>query len=128
MNWYVYKKDEPDTWPEFNCPILLYTNSNGYMDFMAIVSWDNKYKTFNNSVDNEEVNVDECFYAYIGCVPKGYKTHVVAKCINDKNCPYGCEDDGYCMYDNLLGSDTCGSKRIVNEYEVDMKLVCKEFE
>ena len=123
MTWFVYKKDEPNTWPILDCNFLVCVG-----DTLIEAKWDRKYNCFVDAVFKKEIEADEYFYAYISWLPKRYIAHSVAKCINDKNCPYGCEDDGYCMYDNLLGSDTCGSKRIVNEYEIKTEFVCKEFE
>ena len=121
MNWRLYKKDEPDTWPTIVCNFIVCIE-----DTLIGAKWSKKYNCFVDAVFQEEIEADEYFYAYVLSMPKRCVTHNVAKCINDENCPYGCDDDGYCMYDNLLGSDTCGSKRIVNEYEIGEELVYEE--
>ena len=128
MKWYVYKKDDPSTWPEIDCPLLVCVNHGECSDFLIVSWWDNKCERFLDTIHGEEVNVDECFYAYIAYVPQGYKTHKVSKCVDDAKCPYGCNDNGYCMYDELTQSDRCGSKMFVNEYEIEMEKIWKEFE
>ena len=84
--------------------------------------WDNEEKYFVDDCGGLEA--DECYYAYIGYVPSGYKTHKVTKCMDDSKCKIGCEDDGYCMYD----FHKCEQQREVNEYTIEEKRIWKEFE
>lgn len=120
MKWHVYKKDDPNTWPQIDCPMVVYFAGSGGMslDFY----WDNEENYFVDDCGGLEV--DECYYAYIGYVPSGYKTHKVLRCMDDSNCKIGCEDNGYCMYDGVK----CAQQREVNEYSITEKVIWKEFE
>ena len=123
MNWHLYKRDDPNTWPKIDCPMVvcLY-HPNGEMNL-----WICKWNRNNNWFIREEVvnfYTKECYYAYIGYIPSGYKTHEVLKCMDDSNCKIGCEDNGYCMYYEF----ECEQQRKVNEYSIEEKRIWKEFE
>lgn len=123
MNWHLYKKDDPNTWPQIDCPMVvcLY-HPNGKMN-LWICKWDNNRNCF---IRQEICNfyTKECYYAYIGYVPKGYKTHQPAKCkLGWYGCQGGYDDNTYCLYDG-----NCNEKQIVNEYEIEEKQIWKEFE
>ena len=123
MKWCLYKKDDPNTWPKIDCPLLVYGGAPFYRDVLDTVDWDNTSKSF--VWQNERVlSFDECYYAYIGHIPCGYKTHKVIKCANDISCTIGCNDDGYCMYDYYK----CEQQREENEYEIEEKRIWKEFD
>ena len=75
-------------------------------------------------------NPDECFYAYIGYIPHISKTLHPKKCgYVDENgiecaCPYGFDDDGYCLNDEFK----CEYVKIVNEYVIEEKRIWKDFQ
>lgn len=123
MKWHLYKKYDPNTWPQIDCPMLvcLY-HPNGKMD-LWICKWNKDKNWF---VRHEVCNffTNECYYAYISYIPNGYKTHEVLKCKDDSNCKIGCEDNGYCMYDFT----TCEQQVRKNEYSIEEKAIWKEFE
>ena len=124
MKWHVYKKDDPNTWPQIDCPMLvcLY-HANGQMN-LWVCKW-NKDKSW--FVREEVCNffTKECYYAYIGYIPSGYKTSYPTKCACDKRCPHGFDDDGYCMSDRIFA---CEHKRDVAEYWVEKRAIWKEFD
>ena len=122
MKWHVYKKDDPNTWPHIDCPMVLYGGVPFYRNLLDIFKWDNTAKNF-IYCDKRVLSVDECYYAYIGYVPSGYKTLYLIKCMceYDDRCTY--EDDGYCMF-----KDSCEFAKVVPEYVIEEKRVWKEFE
>ena len=125
MKWHLYKEDEPSTWPQIDCPVVVYGGIPFYRNLLDIFEWDSVANTFVYS-DKRTMSVDECYYAYISYVPSGYKTLYPTKCMceNDGRCAY--EDDGYCMdYDDEYA---CGCKKEIAEYEIEMKEIWKEFE
>ena len=121
MKWHVYKKDDPNTWPQIDCPMVVYFAGSGglSLDFY----WDNEENYFVD--DCGCLEVDECYYAYIGYVPSGYKASYPTKCACDKRCPHGFDDDGYCMSDRTFA---CEHKRDVIEYWVEKRAIWKEFD
>lgn len=121
MTWHVYRKDDPNSWPQIDCPMVIYWN-NKLMSCMYF--WDNNKHCFVDDRNVGEWGFEECYYARITYVPKGYKTHEVLKCNDDSNCKIGCEDNGYCMYDEF----ECEQQRKENEYSIDNKRIWKEFE
>lgn len=121
MKWHLYKKDDPNTWPKIHCPMVLCQDEK-VMSFLYF--WDNDENCFFNRRSVRGYNLNECYYAYIGYVPNGYKTHEVLKCVDDSNCKIGCEDNGYCMYYEF----ECEQQRKVNEYSIEEKRIWKEFE
>lgn len=125
MKWRLYKKDDPNTWPHIDCAMVLYGGVPFYRNLLDIFKWDNTAKKF-VYCDKRVLSVDECYYAYIGYVPSGYKTLYPTKCMceNDDRCAY--EDDGYCMdYENDC---TCEHKKKIAEYSIEEKRIWKEFE
>lgn len=124
MNWHLYKKDDPNTWPKIDCPMVVYGGVPFYRNLLDIFKWDNTAKNF-IYYDKRVMSVEECYYAYIGYVPSGYKTchPIICTC---KNCPEGYDDNGYCMdYDNEY---VCGYKKEIAEYSIEGKRIWKEFE
>lgn len=120
MHWKLYRKDDPNTWPEIDCPMLVYDEV--WCEFY-ICKWDNEIGRFVEPKGKILHYWKECYYAYIGYVPNGYKTIETEKCnaILQKKCEF--EDDGYCM-----DSKPCPFKRKVNEYSLnDNKRIWKEF-
>jgi hypothetical protein len=122
MTWHLYKKDDPNTWPKIDCPLLVYKGEGKYP---KVYQWSPAERAF---VDDHSVcnyNPKECYYAYVGYVPSGYKTlyPVICTC---ESCPEGYDDHGYCMdYDDDY---TCGCKKEVAEYSIEEKRIWKEFE
>ena len=124
MNWHVYKKEDPNTWPQIDCPMVVHGGVPFYRNLLDIFKWDNTAKNF-IYYDKRVMSVEDCYYAYISHVPSGYKTchPIICTC---KNCPEGYDDNGYCMdYDNEYA---CGYKQEVSEYSIEEKRIWKEFE
>ena len=122
MNWHLYKKADPSTWPQIDCPMVV-CQGDKVMSYLYF--WDNNEHCFFNRRSIRGYNFKESYYAYIGYVPSGYKTlyPIICTC---KNCPEGYDDNGYCMdYDNDY---ICGCKKEVAEYEIKEKRIWKEFE
>lgn len=123
MKWHVYKKEDSSTWPRIDCPMLLVSK---YGLWNAIYAWNDIKHCFQNKfTEDNYADIVECYYAYIGYVPSGYKTHypIVCTC---QDCPQGYDDNGYCMdYDNDYA---CGCKKEVAEYSIEEKRIWKEFE
>lgn len=124
MKWHLYKKDDPNTWPQIDCPMVIYKEYSKNNTATIICTWSKQFYKFYDDVDHHYYNFGECYYAYIGYVPKGYKTHEVLKCKDDSNCKIGCNDDGYCMYDFY----NCEQQVRMNEYSIEEKAIWKEFE
>lgn len=123
MNWHLYKKDDPNTWPKIDCPMVIYGGAPFYRNLLDIFKWDNTAKNF-IYCDKRVLSVDECYYAYISYVPSGYKTTYPTKCMRDGDrCTY--DDEGYCMADRTYA---CHYKRDVPEYSIEEKIIWKEFE
>ena len=121
MNWKLYKKDDPSTWPKVDCPIIIAMQNTVRS---ATYYWDNKQKRFCNRYSGRDfVSVRECFYAYIGYIPSEYKTLYPTKCMREdsKRCAY--EDDGYCMFES-----ECEFAKKVAEYTFEPQRIWKEFE
>jgi len=94
MDWKLYKKDDPNTWPEIDCPILVYDDE---MCEFYICKWNQSLGKFVEPRKKILHYWGECYYQYIGYVPSGYKEIKVLKCgVSPKtSCQY--EDDGYCF-------------------------------
>ena len=123
MEWHLYKKDDRNTWPKYDCPVLI-ANKHGL--WAATYVWNNIKHCFHNRfTEDNYADIVECYYAYISYVPSGYKTHHPTICTCE-NCPECYDDDGYCMdYDNEY---VCGCKKEIAEYSIEMKRIWKEFE
>lgn len=117
MNWHMFKRDDPKTWPEIDCPMLICTDN----ELLITCLWDNALKCFYN----DEIGFTEyweCFYSYIGYLPYIEKELHPTKCKDNR---YLCShyDDGYC-----LGEDTkCKGIEVVTEYSIGHKRIWKEF-
>ena len=117
MKWHLYNKDDPNTWPQVDCPIVVYKMSGGYPD---VYQWDPVEHCF---VNEKTYKCQECYYAYIGYVPSGYRTLYPTKCTKEKRCDEGHDDDGYCMTEN----PTCEFAKVIPEYVIEEKAIWKEF-
>lgn len=122
MNWHLYRKDDSNTWPEIDCPMLVYIE-----DSLVLCHWDTEFECFIPD-DSDAVlcysDVFECCYVYIGYVPDTYKTYQVKKCNGCFSDWCGSEDDGYCMDEECK----CRYQSMENEYEINLKRIWKEFE
>lgn len=124
MKWNLYNKDNPNTWPQIDCPMIISLYDPSDKLNLRIWTWDNKKNCFIKE-NQFKFFTDECYYAYIGYVPSGYKTlyPVICTC---ESCPEGYDDNGYCMdYDNDCA---CGCKKEIAEYSIEEKRIWKEFE
>lgn len=126
MRWHLYKKDNPSTWPKIDCPMVVHWSYKQYNDSDHIIfigRWDNDKKQF--YTPKKWWSEAELYYAYIGYIPSGYKTHHPIICTCD-NCPEGYDDNGYCMdYDNEYA---CGCKQEIEEYSIEEKRIWRGFE
>lgn len=122
MKWHLYKRDDSKTWPHIDCPMVIAMKNTVRSSTYV---WDNEKKCFYNRFTDQDHTPKECFYAYIGYIPSGYKTLYPTKCMREGDrCAY--DDDGYCMdYD---GDYTCEYKKEVAEYSIEEKRIWKEFE
>lgn len=118
MNWKVYKKNDPNTYPEIDCWVLA-CKVDGDKHLLARCKWDKGSKCF---VGDGAGAWSECYYVYIAYIPNGYKTARVMKCgRKDGRCDD--EYDGYCESDGC-----CVFAKEVNEYWLyDNKRVWTEF-
>lgn len=134
MHWKLYRKDDPNTWPEIDCPMFTcrYFWDNFYE--LKIMYWDQDENSFYyvENMTKFYCIEDELYYQYIGYIPSGYKTIKTKKCqYTDEHgerysCPYGLEDDGYC-FDIAEGTDCMFCKEVI-EYSInDNKIIWKEF-
>ena len=139
MNWHLYKKDDPNTWPEIACPILVYYLDTTGKEHFEICVWGNRSKAFIEYDDTwgrivlhgKTVHswppIQELYYAYIGYVPSGYKIFRPTICTNKKTGRLCDEyDDGYCMYRDI--HPNCEHQKEINEYGIETKRIWKEFE
>ena len=121
MKWHLYKRGEPSTYPQVDCPMLVIDEDGEFYDVCRFHDFDFYSNDYPVLTDLTEF----AYYAYIAYIPNGYKTLYPTKCMreNDDRCAY--EDDGYCMdYDNEY---VCGCKKEIAEYKVEMKRIWKEF-
>ncbi len=131
MDWHLYRKDDPSTWPEIDCPMLVYVKYRMGTEELHVCRFDKRFKKFYGMTDLQVANhafaFTECYYQYIGYVPNGYKAFKTKKCI--LNPEYGCEyeDDGYCC--DGAEDDYCEYCEEVTEYSLnDNKRIWKELD
>lgn len=129
MNWHVYRKDDPNSWPEIDCPMLVYVKYRAGTEELHVCRFDNRFKQFygmcNLEVAYHAYAFTECYYQYIGYVPNGYKVLKFDKCMAELQVRCDFDDDGYCMDVN----NPCPFRKTVNEYAFnDNKRIWKEFE
>lgn len=117
MNYRVFNFDDSSTWPELNCPLLVFWTND---DWPLILQWDKEGRCF---VDNHRSYYPtQCFYSYIGYAPYIEKECHPIKCgFNDWECPS--YDDGYC-----LCGEKCNDQKEVTEYALGHKRIWEEFE
>lgn len=124
MKWHLYKSEDSNTHPKIDCPMVVYGGAPFYRNLLDIFKWDNNAKNF-IYYDKRVLSVDECYYAYIGYVPSGYKICYPTKCMRERDDRCGFDDDGYCMSDETYA---CEHKQNVAEYSIEEKRIWKEFE
>lgn len=115
MYYKVFKMDDPDTWPELNCPLLVWKPNQ---EWPYIFQWDPKEHCFID--DRVTYRPKMCFYKYIGYMPYIERELHPKKCTNKDRC-YD-EDDGYCLY---IGE--CEYQKEVTEYALGSKPIWKEY-
>ena len=116
MNYKVFKIDNPDTWPELNCPLLVWKPNE---EWPHIFQWDFNAHCFLNDCDTYYPN--KCLYKYIGYMPYIKNALHPIKCaFNNWECPH--YDDGYC-----LCTENCEYQKEVTEYEFGSKPIWKEY-
>lgn len=120
MKWNLYNKDNPNTWPQIDCPMVVCKFYGDAMN-IEVCSWDRRSNQFYDEIDSHYFNYNECYYAYIGYVPSGYKTRNVTKCTGNTDCEW-C-DNGYCLL-----RESCKQQKEVDEYRIEEKSIWKEFE
>ena len=94
MNWKLYKKDDHNTWPEIDCPILVYDDD---MCEFYICKWNHSLDKFVEPQKQILHHWKECYYQYIEYVPNGYTEFKALKCGASLNAVCQYEDDGYCF-------------------------------
>ena len=120
MNWKVFKRDDPGTYPELDCPLLIYwTNGRRYSYYIA--KWDNKYKQFIRDLRRCVFYEGDIFYKYLAYAPCIEKELHPIKCNKeDWKCDY--YDNEYCLCENK-----CEHQKEVTEYALISKPIWKEF-
>lgn len=120
MNWHIYKRDDPNTWPEIDCPMYVcWTNGDRYRFYDA--RWDNEDKHFMHDLRWIVFEQGDVFYAYVGYIPYIEKEFHPIKCSKkDEICEY--EDDRYCLCDKK-----CEYQYEVTEYLLGSKRIWKDF-
>ena len=118
MKWNVFKLDDYETWPKYDCPIVVCKSID---DWPETYRWNHDEHTFVN--DHREVKFSECFYTYLAYLPYIDKALHPTMCGYNKGlCPYGHDDDGYCICDDDF---ECEWKKRKTEYVLGMKRVWK---
>lgn len=116
MNWHVFKRDDPDTWPELDCFFLVCCEN----DELVTCKWDNILGCFYN----DEIGFAEfweCFYVSVGYLPYIEREVHPMKCMQENTlCEY--DDNGYCLCET-----ECQYKREATEYCLSYKRIWKEF-
>lgn len=128
MNWHLYRKDDPNTWPEIDCPMLTCRYFSDMFYELKIMYWDqnNNSLYYIENMERRDCYEDELYYQYIGYIPDGYKVIKTTLCgvYPEKLCEY--VDDGYCF--DCPREIHCKHMHEVNEYSLnDNKRIWKEF-
>lgn len=121
MNWKVFKREDPNTWPKVDCPLFVcWTNGKRHKFYDA--RWDTEAKRFMHDwrwIFFEKEG--DIFYVSIGYIPYIERETHPMKCITiDSACEY--EDDGYCLFDGF-----CTCQKEITEYMIGYKRIWKEF-
>lgn len=120
MQWKVFKRDNPSTYPDIDCPLLVYW-TDGNRDIFYTAKWDNEDKEFVRDLRTIRFYKGDIFYSYLAYVPYIEKELHPIKCdMRYKAC--GHEDDGYCLFGNK-----CQGKCQTTEYSLGLKRIWKDF-
>ena len=118
-NAHVFRRDDPSTYPELGCPMLVYIEDKKGNYSLSIRTWNKKEKAFNKFGGCTYIiptSDEACFYEYITHVPYIEKELHPTKC--SKNLPRCVHyDDGYCLSENKK----CKSAKVVTEYMLGLK-------
>ena len=124
MNWKVFKRNDPNTHPEINCPMIVYKPYDSCFT-LDVHYFDSERKRFYQKEGGNAKwykNYDECYYSYITRIPYLEKEVQPIKCnLECERCEY--EDDGYCLCE-----EKCHHQREVTEYILGSTKIWKEFE
>lgn len=122
LNYHVFKIDDPDTWPDVDCPILVWKPNCNWPN---IYQWDPKAHVFLNDYDTYYPS--KCLYVYITYMPYVEKElhPIKCRCGSEDFCKLGFEDDGYCICDDGF---KCELQYVANEYVIGMKRIWKDIE
>ena len=125
MKWHLYKPDDFNTYPKIDCPMVICFKNrhNNEMEFRICKKYVTGFGIF--VFQDGGTYCTECYYAYIGYAPSGYKTCYPTKCMRECDDRCGFDDDGYCMSDETYA---CEYKRDIAEYSIEEKRIWKEFE
>ena len=116
MRWKVFNFNDHSTWPELNCPLLVFFTNN---DWPCILQWDKEGHCFVD--EHRSYYPTQCFYKYIGYMPYIERECHPIKCvIKEGVCDY--EDDGYC-----LNEKKCKHQYKTKEYALGSKPIWKEY-
>lgn len=120
MNWHVYKRDDPSTHPDIDCPMYVcWTNGERYRFYDA--RWDNEGKRFMHDWRWIWFEQGDIFYAYVGYIPFiEWECHPIKCNKEDSICEY--DDNGYCLCEN-----SCNHQRHAIEYSLGYKRIWKKF-
>jgi hypothetical protein len=120
MNWHVFKRDDPETWPEVDCPLLVcWSNGDDYRLYNA--KWDSEDKQFIHDLRWIVFQKGDVFYTYIGYIPYIERELHPIKCAQERpRCAH--YDDGYCLCETK-----CKFQKEVTEYSLGHKRIWKEF-
>ena len=118
MDYHVFNFNDSSTWPELNCPLLVFWTND---DWPLILQWDKESHCF---VDNHRSYYPiQCFYKYIGYAPYIKKELHPYKCKGNR-CLCGEYDNGYCLGDDI----ECNLQEVATEYALSYKRIWKDFE
>ena len=125
MNWHVFKRDDPSTYPESDCPMLLYTENESGRFTLSVRYWnkeENAFWSLKGCTWFIPPSDWTCFYTYITHLPYIEKELHPVKCSKNKpRCAH--YDDGYC-----LAETGCKSAKVVTEYMIGLKRTPEENE
>lgn len=74
MNWHLYKRDCPNTYPSFDYPLNVYKKYSEETFYLDVCYYDKKMnKFFKKESRNSRwyMHYDSCYYAYINKLPGG---------------------------------------------------------
>ena len=124
INWKVFNRDDPRTYPQIDCPMIIYKPYASCFT-LDVHYFDNTTEKFYQKEGGDGrwyKNYSECYYSYITSVPYIEQELHPIKCdMEHKRCEY--EDDGYCLCDNK-----CKHQCEITEYALGSTKIWKDFE